>query len=401
MKLKEYRLGDLMEVSRGASLAGEYYANNGKYLRITLGNFNYKEGGFKEDKQKDDLYYIGDIESRFIFHKGDILTPLTEQALGLLGSTIRIPEDDKYIQSQDVALLKCNEDLLDNDFCYYLIPSKMVRQQLSAAAQQTSIRHTSPDKIKACKVFIPELAEQKKIAKSLRLLEDKIYLNKQINRNLEALARQLYDYWFVQFEFPDENGKPYKSSGGEMVWNEQLKLIIPKGWRYFTIDKLADVVTGKEDANFSVSNGKYPFFTCSRDVLKCDIPAFIGKAILISGNGDFNVKHYNGAFNAYQRTYVLIPNDVRFYGVVFFAALDKLASFRAKSNGSIIKFITKGDIESIGVFDCSNNKLYNQINALIEQIENFYKETEFLSKLREELLPLLMNGQVNSDLSAD
>lgn len=184
MKLKEYKLGDLLEVSRGASLAGEYYAPKGKYLRITLGNFNYKEGGFKEDKQKDDLYYVGEIDNRFILHKGDILTPLTEQALGLLGSTIRIPEDGKYIQSQDVALLTCNEELLDKDFCYYLIPSKMVRQQLSAAAQQTSIRHTSPDKIKACKVYIPELSEQKKIAKLLGLIEDKINLNRQINRNL-------------------------------------------------------------------------------------------------------------------------------------------------------------------------------------------------------------------------
>jgi len=195
MNLKEYKLGDLLEVTRGASLSGNYYSSEGKYMRITLGNFNYKEGGFKEDKQKDDLYYIGEIDSRFILHKGDILTPLTEQALGLLGSTIRIPEDDKYIQSQDVALLNCNETLLDKDFCYYLIPSKMVRQQLSAAAQQTSIRHTSPDKIKACKVYIPELAEQKKIAKFLRLLEDKINLNRKINQNLpdhslkEATAR--------------------------------------------------------------------------------------------------------------------------------------------------------------------------------------------------------------------
>ena len=184
MNLKEYKLGDLLEVTRGASLSGNYYSSEGKYMRITLGNFNYKEGGFKEDKQKDDLYYIGEIDSRFILHKGDILTPLTEQALGLLGSTIRIPEDDKYIQSQDVALLNCNETLLDKDFCYYLIPSKMVRQQLSAAAQQTSIRHTSPDKIKACKVYIPELAEQKKIAKLLRLIEDKINLNRKINQNL-------------------------------------------------------------------------------------------------------------------------------------------------------------------------------------------------------------------------
>ena len=101
----------------------------------------------------------------------------------MLGSTIRIPEDDKYIQSQDAALITCKEGLLDPDFCYYLISSAWVRNQLSAAAQQTKIRHTSPDKIKACKVFIPEL---KKIGQLMRLIEEKISLNKQINQNFLA-----------------------------------------------------------------------------------------------------------------------------------------------------------------------------------------------------------------------
>ena len=186
MNLKEYRLGDLIKVTRGASLAGDYYATEGKYKRITLGNFNYKEGGFKDDTQKDDIYYTGKVDERFILRKGDILTPLTEQALGLLGSTIRILEDDKYIQSQDAALITCKEGLLDPDFCYYLISSTQVRNQLSGAAQQTKIRHTSPDKIKACKVYIPELAEQKKIGQLLRRLEEKITLNKQINQNLSV-----------------------------------------------------------------------------------------------------------------------------------------------------------------------------------------------------------------------
>ena len=172
--LKEYKLGDLIEVSRGASLAGEYYAHEGKYKRITLGNFNYKGGGFKDDTQKEDIYYIGKIDERFILHKGDILTPLTEQTLGLLGSTLRVPEGDKYIQSQDVALISCKEGMIDSDFCYYLLSSPIVRNQLSAAAQQTKIRHTSPDKIKACTVYIPNLENQKNIGLILRTIEPKI-----------------------------------------------------------------------------------------------------------------------------------------------------------------------------------------------------------------------------------
>lgn len=183
-----------------------------------------------------------------------------------------------------------------------------------------------------------------------------------------------------------------------MVYNEQLKREIPKGWEYFTTDKLTNVITGKEDANFSVPNGAYPFFTCSRENLRCATPAFAGKAILIAGNGDFNVKHYNGTFNAYQRTYVLIPKDSKYYGVLYFAALERIDLFKAKSNGSIIKFITKGDVENIGVYDCHKPEIYKQINTLIEAIETNECEIASLIKQRNELLPLLMNGQVNFDL---
>ena len=183
-----------------------------------------------------------------------------------------------------------------------------------------------------------------------------------------------------------------------MVYNEQLKREIPQGWEYFTTDKLTNVITGKEDANFSVPNGVYPFFTCSRENLRCATPAFAGKAILIAGNGDFNVKHYNGTFNAYQRTYVLIPKDSKYYGVLYFAALERIDLFKAKSNGSIIKFITKGDVENIGVYDCHKPEIYKQINTLIEAIEINECEIASLIKQRNELLPLLMNGQVNFDL---
>lgn len=221
-----------------------------------------------------------------------------------------------------------------------------------------------------------------------------------INQNLEALAKQLYDYWFVQFDFPDENGRPYKSSGGKMVWNEKLKREIPEGWELILVKDACPIITGKEDANFSSTNGQYPFFTCSKDTLKCNTPAFEGSAILIAGNGDFNVKHYTGKFNAYQRTYVLIP-PFQYYACLYFAANDKIGQFKDNSNGSIIKFITKGDVENIELFRFKDTNLYGCLNRLILKIEQNNQEIENLIKQRDELLPLLMNGQVsvNSDLS--
>ena len=188
--MKKYKLGDLIEVSRGASLSGNYYATEGKYIRLTCGNFDYRNNCFKENNSKDNLFYIGNFKAEFLLEKGDLITPLTEQAIGLLGSTAWIPESEKYIQSQDIAKITCKEKLLDKKFAYYLISSNMVKKQLNAAAQQTKIRHTSPNKIKDCIVWLPSLAEQKKIGQLLFEIDRKIELNRSINHNLRARREQ-------------------------------------------------------------------------------------------------------------------------------------------------------------------------------------------------------------------
>ena len=190
MKLKKYKLGELVQVTRGASLGGQYYATQGNYIRLTCGNFDYRNNCFKENLSKDNIYYVGDFKKEFLLEKGDIITPLTEQAIGLLGCTARIPESGRYIQSQDIAKVTCNENLLGKNYAFYLISSNCVKQQLSAAAQQTKIRHTSPDKIKDCTVWLPSLDTQKRIGRILSDLDTKIALNRQINDNLRASRAQ-------------------------------------------------------------------------------------------------------------------------------------------------------------------------------------------------------------------
>lgn len=186
MELTKYKLGEILDVTRGASLSGEYFASQGDYVRLTCGNFDYQNNCFKYNTSKDNLYYTGNFKSDFLMKEGDIITPLTEQAVGLLGSTAWIPESDKYVQSQDVAKVVPKENLLDKKFCYYLISSRIVKQQLSIAAQQTKIRHTSPDKIKDCTVWIPSLKEQARIGQFLYDIDSKIALNRQINDNLSS-----------------------------------------------------------------------------------------------------------------------------------------------------------------------------------------------------------------------
>lgn len=224
-----------------------------------------------------------------------------------------------------------------------------IRQSIQNSITGSIQDNINIDYLKSLDFKIPGRLYQDKIVSILLGIDSKIELNAQICSELEAMAKTLYDYWFVQFDFPNVNGKPYRTSGGEMVWNEQLKREIPKGWEVSSVGKVASVCTGKEDANFATVNGKYKFFTCSQESLLCDTPIFSGHAVLIAGNGDFNVKHYTGDFNAYQRTYVLIPDNPMYYGIMYMAAKNQIQALKNGSNGSIVKFITKSDVETIPI----------------------------------------------------
>ena len=289
-------------------------------------------------------------------------------------------------------MLRVDTDVCSSEYLLAALQSQYVKQQIEQVSKSGSI--VSNFNISDLKeLIIPVVSPQETVSNISETLNRKVRTNKEIIDSLEAMAKSLYDYWFVQFDFPDENGKPYRTSGGEMVWNEQLKREIPKGWEATNIGNLTTVVTGKEDANFSSPNGKYKFFTCSQEALLCDTPAFSGQAVLIAGNGDFNVKHYSGEFNAYQRTYVLIPENQVYYGAMYISAKNQIQAFKNGSNGSIVKFITKGDVENIPFILPNDDSIFQQINKLIEKIELCERENEELTKLRDWLLPMLMNGQ--------
>ena len=280
-------------------------------------------------------------------------------------------------------------------YIYYLLKNLKLNEYKTGSGVPTMNRnHLHPLKIKA----FTDSKYQKSIAAVLSALDKKIALNKQINARLEEMAKTLYDYWFVQFDFPDANGKPYKSSGGEMVFDEILKREIPKGWKPFKLSELVTLSTGKEDANFATEQGIYPFFTCSEKILKCDVYSFDTQAILLAGNGTFSVKRFTGRFNAYQRTYVLEPKSKNLYSIVYFVIIDNVIKFTSGSRGSIIKFITRGDIENIDVVlpnDIENMRFSEVLYAYLLQAELLEKQNHQLTQLRDFLLPMLMNGQVS------
>ena len=426
MELKKYKLGEILDVTRGASLSGEFYAAEGEYVRLTCGNFDYQNNCFKENKAKDNLYYIGDFKPDFLMKEGDIITPLTEQAIGLLGSTAIIPESGKYIQSQDVAKIVCKEHLLDKDFAFYLISSNLVKQQLSAAAQQTKIRHTSPDKIKDCIVWIPELEEQKRIGKLLRTIDLKIELNRQLNHNLEAMAKQLYDYWFVQFDFPDENGKPYKSSGGKMVWDKRLKREIPLLWKAKIVEEVADVYNGAtpstvNELNYGgdivwitpkdLSDQKQKFvYQGERNISQvgydsCSTHLLPSNTILMSSRapiGLLAIAKTELCTNQGFKSFVSKSKNIATY--LYYYLQYHITQIEQLGTGTTFKEVSREDILKFPMLKPSDNvlDLWEEIvSALNDRQLEIQKENENLIKQRDELLPLLMNGQVsvNYDLA--
>ena len=411
--MKKYKLGELIEVTRGASLNGNYYAVSGKYIRLTCGNFDYRNNCFKENTSKDNLYYTGDFRAEFLLDKGDLITPLTEQAIGLLGSTAWIPESGKYIQSQDIAKITCKEELLDKKFAFYLFSSNMVKQQLSAAAQQTKIRHTSPDKIKDCIVWLPSLAEQKQIGQLLSYIDHKIALNRSINHNLEAMAKQLYDYWFLQFDFPDENGKPYKSSGGKMVWNEKLKREIPNDWCTAGIFDELSVQYGFPFSTelFTETPTNIPIVRI-RDIVGNSISAYSSEKtdikyklqkqdLLIGMDGNFHMNYWNDNISYLNQRSVRLRGKISSTVSILQARFDIAPYIKAKelrAKGSTVGHLSDKDLKDLYVLVSPNHQIRKIFDNLLVKIIENRCETTALSTLRDSLLPLLMNGQVSTKL---
>ena len=417
MKMTKYKLSKLVEVTRGASLSGQFYAEEGKLIRLTLGNFNMNGGGFKENTSKTDLYFTGTVRDEFILNEGDIITPLTEQSLGLLGTTARIPESGKYIQSQDVALVRCKKGLLDPNFCYYLISSSIVRQQLSAAAQQTKIRHTSPEKIKDCTVWVPDFDVQKNIGRILTDIDNKIAINRQINDNLEAMAKQLYDYWFVQFDFPNEEGKPYKSSGGAIVWNEKMKREIPEGWNVANVFDELSVQYGFPFSTelFTEEPTSIPVVRI-RDILENSVSAYSEEEVdekyklqkqdlLVGMDGNFHMNYWNDNVSYLNQRSVRLRAKSKSTVSIMQAKYDIAPYIKAKelrAKGSTVGHLSDKDLKELFVLVCPNIDFRNKFDSILAEIIENRCEMIELTKQRDELLPLLMNGQasVNYHLSA-
>ena len=297
---------------------------------------------------------------------------------------------------------------------------------LSKLDTGTGVPSMTIDSYYGIRVTLPSVEEQNKIAHILQSLDKKIDINRQINDNLEAMAKQLYDYWFVQFDFPNEEGKPYKSSGGKMVWDEKLKREIPDGWYADNICRIADILSGgtpSKQVDSYWQNGNIPFFgptdytgaifqlttaehITNEGLKHCASSLFEEGVVIITARGSIGKIVVVGTPMAMNQSCYAFRSRSDEFEYLFFLTAQLIEHLKAKGSGSVFKSIITADIENsiLSIADETTITLFTStIRPLMNAIKENTKQIELLTKQRDELLPLLMNGQVsvNYHLSHD
>lgn len=329
-------------------------------------------------------------------------------------------DDEDKICSTEFLPLIVDETKVDFYYCYFLLHSPGITNYLTGQNTNTSGSHKriDPDDFLSIEVQLPTLPEQKRIGKFLYDIEKKITVNRQINDYLDAMARQLYDYWFVQFDFPDENGKPYKSSGGKMVWNEKLKREIPGHWNENNLGGILDVFDFRRvplsSIQRSTMKGIYPYYGATGIMDFINDYIFDGEYVLLAEDGSTSapdgspiVQYIWGKNWVNNHAHIILPKERRHIHYTFL----QLKSIPAKmmETGSIQKKISQENLLKQRVVVPSKDikdAFEVVVTPLWEEKKNATEQINSLLKQRDELLPLLMNGQVsvmrlNNHLSHD
>jgi type I restriction enzyme S subunit len=272
-------------------------------------------------------------------------------------------------------------------------------------------------------IILPELEVQHKIASVLSALNSKIELNNRINAELEAMAKTIYDYWFVQFDFPDKNGMPYKSSGGKMVWNEELKREIPEGWEVESIEKCCSIIdclhSKKSDLIFEeeqyyllqlenikddglidltnkyfVTKDEYKKWTTRIEVIDGDILITNAGRVAATAQIPKGIKAGIGRNITAIRPLSINPT----YLFLSFGGIDIQSQIKLNTDSGA--FFTSFNVKGIKKLQIlrPNSKIEERFEELALPLrrkrELNIKENQKLTELRDWLLPMLMNGQV-------
>lgn len=392
MEMKKYKLSELLTIKNGCD---HKHLEDGDYPVFGSGGV---------------MRYV----DKFLYDKPSILLPRK-------GSISNIQYCDTPFWTVDTLYYTIVNEKLAHPYFLYRYLTLL---DMSTRITGTGLPSMTFDSYYNINVKLPPLPEQKRIASVLSALDKKIALNRQINENLEALARQLYDYWFVQFDFPDANSKPYKSSGGKMVYNPILKREIPEGWEVKTINEIAQSTRGvtynKSDlvnqgvdsilvlrgnnieSNSLVYDGNVAYVphtlvAASQRIKKFDIimtmssgsKAHIGKCVLFNYDSPDTFGAFLNKFSA--------PQEYVYLLFLHFISNEFKSKIQSICNGTGINNLTNESFNHI-LLPTANEEIRKHFKAVCAPIFDSIGKNELeivsLTKQRDELLPLLMNGQV-------
>ena len=280
------------------------------------------------------------------------------------------------------------------DYIYYSL--KLMLEQFKQLAQGSQTKFLT---MKILESFVIEdltIEEQLKKIKLLKNIDKKIEINTKINKELESLAKTIYGYWFLQYEFPNEEGKPYKSSGGKMVYNEELKREIPEGWKVEKVNKVYNVVYGKLLGLKELkADGKYDVYGANGIIGKHDEVMYTTPQVLVGCRGSVGeISYCHGAVYITNNSLVMETDMLPFvYNLLHW----KTNRFDRCITGSVQKQLTIENISNENVLIPNNRVLEvfdNTVSNIYKQIINNTNMNKELAELRDWLLPMLMDGQI-------
>lgn len=353
---------------------------------------------------------------KFSIHKGQVAITKDSETRDDIGIPTYIADDfDDVVLGYHCALITPHEDFSGAYLNAYL-NTKMAKKYFEGYASGSGQRYTlTLDSINDIQIWTPEKKEdQERIVKVLNDIDQKIILNTRMNAKLESMAKQLYDYWFVQFDFPDENGKPYKSSGGKMVWNEKLKREIPEGWEVKNLFHIAKFTNGIACQKYRpIDENKLPVikikemhdgFGSDTEYTTTNISESVkvyNKDVLFSWSASLEVMLWSlgvGALN--QHIFKVTSNNGYPKSFYYYQLLEYVEVFKkiAESRKTTMGHITQDHLEQSTIVVPPNLKLphllEDKLCPIMDKIVKLNEEKIYLTNLRDSLLPMLMNGQV-------
>ena len=332
-------------------------------------------------------------------------------------------KDVNKLCSTEFLPLVVDESKVDYQYCYYLLISDRITNYLCGQNTNTSGSHKriNPEDFLNISITLPKMSIQKCIGRILYDFDQKIALNHAINDNLENMAKQLYDYWFVQFDFPDENGRPYKSSGGEMVYNKRLKREIPIDWQVKNLIDFAEIKNGAtpstaDEANYGgdivwitpkdLSDQQSKFvYQGERNITKqgfdsCSTSMLPANSVLMSSRapiGLVSIAKHDVCTNQGFKSF--IPKNMEDSIFLYYYIKHYIKQIEQFGSGTTFKEVSRDDLCKFPILIVGARDAYKQWielqNGIADKQLILKKEIAALTKQRDELLPLLMNGQAS------